>query len=117
MVALVNLRMRFVEIRTLSVKPKKIKIQKELYDAVLDLLYSSLAEEKEISLQRLIEIGEEKIDFYDPIDLPWAIVQIKNDLLFKQVLAVKIDANRNQLVYLKDRQRSLKMGHLHTSFI
>jgi hypothetical protein len=112
-----NLRMRFVEIRTLSVKPKKIKIQKELYDAVLDLLYSSLAEEKEISLQRLIEIGEERIDFYDPVDLPWAIVQIKNDLLFKQVIAVKIDNNRNQVVYLKDRQRSLKMGHLHTSFL
>jgi len=109
--------MKFVEIRTLSVKPKKIKIQKELYDAVLDLLYSVLAEEKKVSLQRLIQIGEEKISFYDPTDLPWAIVQIKNDLLFKQVLAVKIDNNRNQLVYLKNRQRSLKLGHLYTSFI
>ncbi|HEY5825250.1 MAG TPA: hypothetical protein VIT44_12840 [Cyclobacteriaceae bacterium] len=109
--------MRFIEIRTLSVKPKKIKIQKELYDAVLELLYALLAEENEISLQRLIQIGEERIDFYERADLPWAIVQIKNDLLFKQVLAVKIDDSRNQLVYLKDRQRSLKLGHLHTSFI
>jgi hypothetical protein len=67
-------------------------------------------------LRRLIQIGEEKIDFYDQADLPWAIVQIKNDLSYKQVLTIKIDQDRNQLIRLKHRKVSLKLGHLHHSF-
>jgi len=109
--------MRFIEIRTLSVKPKKIKIQKDVYDAVLDILFSCLVKENEVSLHRLIQIGEERIDFYDRSDLPWAIVQIKNDLLYKQVLTVKIDSDRNQIIRLKYRKASLKQGHLNHSFL
>lgn len=104
--------MEFVEIRTLSKRPKKIRVPQALYKAVTDLIYTSLATETEISLQRLIEIGEATIDTDDRTDLPWLIVQIKNDLLYRQLVLITIDRERNQLIRFKKRRASLALGHL-----
>lgn len=105
--------MGFVEIWTLSSKPQKVRIRKDIYQAVIDFLFEYLATESVVSLQRLIQLGEEKISFSQHENLPWIIVQIKNDLVRKQILVVKIDDNRNQLIRLKHRRATLKAGHLH----
>lgn len=97
--------MEFVEIYTLSKKIKKIKVFKEDYEVIHNLILSVLSAEHEVSLKRLMEIGEEKLGSEYPTNLSWLIVQIKNDLAYRQHVMVKIDQERNQIIRLKKNRR------------
>lgn len=93
--------MDFVEVYTLKKRNKKIRISKDIYEPVRNLILNALKNEDEISLNRLIEIGEQELGIDYAPDLSWLIVQVKNDLLYREDIAIDIDENRNQQIKLK----------------
>lgn len=102
--------MEMVEIYTLSKRGKKLKIEKEKYDAIHSMILSVLAHESEVSLSRLIEVGEARLGNTFHADIPWLIVQIKNDMVLREHIEVSIDQDRSQVIRLRKRKKTRKFG-------
>lgn len=99
-----------VEIYTLSKRGKKLRIEKEKYDAIHAMILSVLSREQEVSLSRLIEVGETQLSNTFHADIPWLIVQIKNDMVLREHIEVRIDQDRSQLIRLCKRKKTRKFG-------
>lgn len=100
--------MEFVEIYALSKKPKKIKVDREHYETIQKLIETVLAEEGEVSLNRLIVLGDERLGPNYHSNLSWLIILIKNDMVYHKKIDVRIDQERNQIIRQgKKRFRSI----------
>lgn len=93
--------MEMIDVYTLNKRKNKIKLRKDIYEPVKELIMSSLKLHREITLQRLIEIGEEKLTICYPLGISWLVVQVKNDLVYRGEVTIDIDEERNQLIRLR----------------
>jgi hypothetical protein len=102
--------MEMVEIYTLSKRGKKLKVEKETYDVIHAMILSVLSREQEVSLSRLIEVGETQLATTLLTNIAWLIVQIKNDMVLREHIEVRIDQDRSQLIRLRKRKKTRKFG-------
>ena len=102
--------MEFVEIYALSKKPKKIKVDKKHYETIQKLIETVLTEEGEVSLSRLIALGDERLGAHYHSNLSWLIILIKNDMVYRKKIDVIIDQERNQIIR-PGRKRFRSIAH------
>jgi hypothetical protein len=86
------------------VKAKGARVMRVLrkdYEPIAALITSTLEKHKELSLNRLIDLGVKKFPERQSGQLTWLIIQVKNDLEFRELIDVFIDEARNQYIKLR----------------
>jgi hypothetical protein len=104
-----------IEIYAPGKKPRKMRIAKSHYVAIQQLIEQALADARDISLNALIRLGDEKLgtDFHDNVS--WLIVLVKNDLAYRGKVDILIDQERNQIIR-QPRKRFRSMASSDKSF-
>ena len=101
--------MEFVEVYVPTAKVRMVKakgarvmrVLRKDYEPIAELITSALEKHKELSLNRLIDLGVKKFPERQSGQLTWLIIQVKNDLEFREIIDVFIDEARNQYIKLK----------------
>jgi hypothetical protein len=92
-------------------RAKTIKIPKYEYDAIRNLIIETLESENEVSLEKLITKGVQKLVGVRQVgQMSWLIIQVKNDLEFREQIQSSFDDSRNQLIKLRSRKRNQLTG-------
>ena len=92
-------------------RARTIKIPKYEYDAIRHLIVETLQAENEVSLESLITIGtQELVGIRQVGQLSWLIIQVKNDLEFRDLIRISFDDRRNQIINLRSRKRNQLLG-------
>ncbi len=92
-------------------RARTIQIPKYEYEAIRNLIVETLLAENEISLARLITIGLQKLNGNRQRgQLSWLIIQVKNDLEFRDQIQTAFDNSRNQLITLRNRKLNQPTG-------
>ena len=102
--------MEFVEVYVPTAKVRMVKargarvmrILRKDYEPIADLITSALGKHKELSLNRLIDLGVKRFPERQTGNLTWLIIQVKNDLEFRELIDVFIDESRNQYIKLRN---------------
>lgn len=101
--------MEFVEVYVPTAKVRMVRakgarvmrIPRKDYEPIFEMIMRALANNNEISLNALIDTGIHRFPERQSGQLTWLIIQVKNDLEFKDIIDVFIDADRNQYIRLK----------------
>lgn len=101
--------MEFVEVYVPTAKVRMVKargarvmrILRKDYEPISEMITSVLEKHKELSLNRLIEMGVRKFPGRQSGQLTWLIIQVKNDMEFRELIDVFIDESRNQYIRLR----------------
>ena len=101
--------MEFVEVYVPTAKVRMVKsrgartmrVPRKDYEPIAELITEALEKHKELSLNRLIELGVKKFPERQSGQLTWLIIQVKNDLEFRELIDVFIDESRNQYIKLR----------------
>ena len=101
--------MEFVEVYVPTGKVRMVKargarvmrILRKDYEPIAELITTALEKHKELSLNRLIDLGVKKFPERQSGPLTWLIIQVKNDLEFRELIDVFIDEERNQYIKLR----------------
>lgn len=101
--------MEFVELYVPTAKLRLVRtkgarvmrVLRKDYEPIADLITSALRKHKELSLNRLIDMGIKRFPERQSGQLTWLIIQVKNDLEFRELIDVFIDESRNQYIKLR----------------
>ena len=101
--------MDFVEVYAPKAKVRMVKaraarvmrVPRKDYELIAELITTALETHKELSLNRLIDLGVKKFPERQSGQLTWLIIQVKNDLEFHELIDVFIDEARNQYIKLR----------------
>jgi len=101
--------MEFVEVyvptaKVRMVRPKGarvMRIPKKDYEPIADMITTALRKHKELSLNRLIDMGVRQFPDKQSAQLTWLIIQVKNDMEFRELIDVFIDESRHQFIKLR----------------
>ena len=101
--------MEFVEVYVPTAKVRMVRakgarvmrILKKDYEPIAELITNALQKHKELSLNRLIDLGVRQFPERQSGHLTWLIIQVKNDMEFREVIDVFIDESRNQFIKLR----------------
>jgi hypothetical protein len=101
--------MEFVEVYVPTTKVRMVKakgarvmrVLRKDYEPIAELITTALEKHKELSLNRLIDLGVKKFPERQSGNLTWLIIQVKNDLEFREFIDVFIDEERNQYIKLR----------------
>lgn len=101
--------MEFVEVYVPTAKVRMVKargarvmrILRKDYEPIAEMITQVLGKHKELSLNRLIEVGMKKFPDRQSGQLTWLIIQVKNDMEFRELIDVFIDESRNQYIKLR----------------
>jgi hypothetical protein len=104
--------MDFVEVYLPTAKVRMVKargarvmrILRKDYEPIADLITTALEKHKELSLHRLIDLGVKRYPERQSGHLTWLIIQVKNDMEFRELIDVFIDEDRNQYIKLRHAQ-------------
>lgn len=101
--------MEFVEVYVPTAKVRMVRargarvtrILRKDYEPIADLITTALQKHKELSLNRLIDLGVRQFPDRQSGHLTWLIIQVKNDMEFRELIDVFIDESRNQFIKLR----------------
>jgi hypothetical protein len=101
--------MEFVEVYVPTAKVRMVntrgarvmRILRKDYEPIVELINTLLQKHKELSLHRLIDLGVKHFPERQSGHLTWLIVQVKNDMEFRELIDVFIDDSRNQFIKLR----------------
>ncbi|HTF17672.1 MAG TPA: hypothetical protein VK658_06345 [Chryseolinea sp.] len=102
--------MEFVEVYVPTAKVRMVRtkgarimrILRKDYEPIAEMITSALGRHKELSLHRLIDLGVRRFPERQSGHLTWLIIQVKNDMEFRELIDVFIDESRNQYIKLKN---------------
>lgn len=90
------------KVRMVKVKGARVmRIPRKDYEPIAELITSALQKHKELSLNRLIDLGVKHFPEQQSGHLTWLIIQVKNDMEFRELIDVFIDESRNQYIKLR----------------
>lgn len=101
--------MEFVDVYMPTAKVKVVRtkgarvmrIPKKDYEPIAHLITNALQKHKELSLNRLIDLGVRQFPERQSGQVSWLIIQVKNDMEFRELIDVFIDGSRNQYIKLR----------------
>lgn len=103
------MRMEFIDVFVPTTKVKMVRakgarvmrILRKDYEPITELITTALEKHKELSLNRLIDLGIKKFPERQASQVTWLIIQVKNDMEFRELIEVFIDESRSQYIRLK----------------
>lgn len=103
------MHMEFIDVFVPTTKVKMVKakgarvmrILRKDYEPIAEMITTALEKHKELSLNDLIDLGAKKFPERQTSQLTWLIIQVKNDMEFRELIDVFIDESRSQYIRLK----------------